>query len=419
MPKIIPPLTKLRCDALRYSADGANRLFDGGGLYLEAFPTGSKLWRLKYSIDGKAKLLALGKYPAVSLAAAREGREAARQLIASGIDPIAQRKAGKQKASMDAVNTFETIAREWFAKFSTTWAESYSSKVLLRLEKHVFPWIGSKPIAEVSAPDILAILARLENAGTLETAHKLRGVLSRIFLYAIATARAENDPAHAVRGSLAPAEKRNFPTITDPEAIGALMRAIDGYQGQYVTRCALALAPLFFVRPGELRQAQWDEFDFSEAVWRVPAQRLKMRITAKAKHPPHIVPLSRQALAILDDLHHLTGRGKFVFPGNRSPMTRPMSDNTINAALRRMGYGKTEIVGHGFRHMASTLLHEMGFTHEAIECQLSHKKKGVSAVYNKAEYLPERRKIMQHWADYLEALKYNRPLPAAPIAGQS
>jgi integrase len=382
----------------------AFKLFDGGGLYLEVSPAGGKWWRWKYRHGGKEKRLSLGVYPDVSLKAARAKREAARRQLAAGIDPGQARKA--EKLAQAGAECFEAIAREWHAKFSPGWVASHGDRILRRLDKDVFPWLGARPIAEVKAPELLAVLRRIESRGAQETAHRAMQNCGQVFRYAVATGRAERDPTGDLRGALPPPKEKHHASIIEPKRIGALLRAIDAYEGFFATKCALRLAPLVFVRPGELRQAQWPEIDLEKAEWRIPAERMKMR-------EQHIVALSRQAIEILRELEPLTNRGiaakpnvpRYVFPGVRS-RERPMSENAILAALRRMGYAKEEMTGHGFRSMASTLLHEHGWSHHAIERQLAHaERNAVSAAYNFAEHLPERRKMMQAWADYLDALK--------------
>lgn len=414
MPKIVPPLTESQCKNARYKEGEGNRLYDGGGLYLQLQPSGSKLWRLKYRHAGKACALSLGAYPAVSREAARKAREAAKGLIAQGINPSHQRKAERRKAEAAAKNSFKAVALEWFQKFGPTLAPSYAVKVLGRLEKDLFPTLGHRPISEIEAPEVLDTLRKVEERGALETVHRERALLSKIFCYAIATARATRDPAADLRGALAPAQKKSFPTLTDPKRIGELLRAIHGYQGNFTTCAALQLAPLVFVRPGELRLAEWAEIDLSAAEWRIPAARRKLAQEVKqANAPAHTVPLSRQAVAILAEVQRLTGKGRFVFPSVRSK-ARGMSENTLNVALRNLGFEQGDIVAHGFRHMASTLLNERGWPADWIERQLSHKAQGVRAVYNMAEYLPMRVKMMQAWADYLDALRLapnGAPLP--------
>jgi integrase len=374
------------------------RLFDGGGLYLELAPNGGKWWRLKYRFASKEKRLSLGVYPTISLKDARDRRDDAKRQLANGIDPGLQRKATKLATLDRAGNTFEAVAREWYESFSKNWAKSHANKILKRLEQNVFPWVGGNPIADLRAQDLLPVFRRIEKRGANETAHRTKQSCSQVFRYAVATGRAERDPTTDLRGALAPVKERHHPSVKDPQAIGGLLRAIDGYDGSPITKAALKLAPLTFVRPGELRGAQWAEFDLKKAEWRIAAERMKMR-------EQHIVPLSRQALEVLLELQPLTGGKQFVFPGARTN-GRPMSENTVNAALRRLGYDKDTMTGHGFRSIASTHLNEQGWHRDAIERQLAHAERDdVRAAYNFAEHLPERRKMMQAWADYLDRLK--------------
>lgn len=376
--------------------DKPQKLSDGGGLYLLVQANGAKYWRLKYRFMGVEKVLALGVYPDISLSDARERREVARKLLANGADPSAVKKAQKAASVALTENSFEIVAREWFMKHASNWADTHSSKVIRRLEADAFPWIGSRPIGDITAPELLAMLRRVESRGALDTAHRVHQNCGQVFRYAIATGRAQRDPSADLRGALPPANRKHYPTITDPKAIGELLRAIDGYTGTYSTRYALRLAPMLFVRPSELRKAEWCEFNLDKAEWRIPATRMKMKAQ-------HIVPLSSQALAVLRELYCISGFAKYVFPSPRTT-TKPMSDNTVNAALHRLGY-KGEFVGHGFRHMASTLLNEQGWNRDAIERQLAHAERdGVRAAYNYAEYLPERKRMMQAWADYLDGL---------------
>lgn len=390
------PLTNT---AIRNAKPGpkAVRLFDGGGLYLEVAPSGGKWWRLKYRFGGKEKRLSLGVYPDVSLAQARERRDEARKMLAQGLDPGEVRKAEKSE-SVEQTNTFEAVAREWHAKFSPSWVVSHSGRILRRLEKDVFPWIGSRPIREIMAPELLETLRRIEARGALETAHRALQNCGQVFRYAVATGRADRDPSGDLRGALPPSNKKHHASLTDPKDIAALLRSLDTYSGHHVTRCALKLAPLVFVRPGELRHAEWSEIDFEAAEWRIPAAKMKMR-------EKHIVPLSRQAVAVLREIQPLTGAGRYVFPSARSK-ARPMSENAVTAALRRMGYTSDEMTGHGFRSLACTLLNEMGWHKDAIERQMAHaERNSVRAAYNFAEHLPERRRMMASWADYLDQLK--------------
>jgi integrase len=374
------------------------RLFDGRGLYLEIAPTGSRWWRFKYRFAGKEKRISIGVYPDVGLKKARDRRDEMRKLVADGIDPSAARKQQKLMALDAAANTFESVAREWFEKHSTNWEASYSVKLLARLEANIFPWLGDRPIRDIKPPELLSVLRRVESRGVLETAHRLMNYCGNIYRYAVATGRAERDISSDLRGALPPSTPQHHASVTDPEGVAALLRAIDGYRGSNVTRYALQLAPLVFVRPGELRKAEWSEIDLEAGEWRIPPGRMKMKTK-------HIVPLSSQAVAILRALQPLTGKGHYVFPGARS-RERCMSENTVNGALRRLGWSGSEMTGHGFRSMASTLLNEQGWNRDAIERQLAHtERNSIRAAYNYAEHLPERRRMMQAWSDYLHTLK--------------
>ena len=397
------PLTDTAVRAAKPQAR-TRKLFDGGGLYLELSPAGGKWWRWKYRFGGKEKRLSLGVYPDVSLKSARTRRDGLRQQLSAGVDPGQARKA--QKLAVAGADSFEAIAREWHAKFSSGWVPSHSDRILRRFESDLFPWLGRRAVADIRAPELLSVLRRIESRGAVETAHRAMQNCGQVFRYAIATGRAERNPTSDVRGALPPPKERHHASIIEPKRIGELLRAIDAYEGFFVTKCALRLAPLVFVRPGELRRAQWPELDLHATEWRIPAARMKMR-------EPHIVPLSRQAVDILRELEPLTNRvssvkpnaPSFVFPSARSA-ERPMSENAVLAALRRMGYTKEEMTGHGFRSMASTLLHEQGWNHQVIERQLAHaERNAVSAAYNFAEHLAERRKMMQAWADYLDGLR--------------
>ena len=314
------------------------------------------------------------------------------------MDPSQHKKETKVLLREMTVNNFEAIAKEWSAKNSNVWTKKHSETVTGRLDRHLFPWIGKRPIKLITAPELLVVLRRIESRGTFETAHRVKQICGQVFRYAIATGRAERDPSADLRGALVPVKSKSMAAITDPQKIGGLLRAIDGYDGHIITKCALRLAPLVFVRPGELRHAEWIEVDLGEGMWKIPAEKMKMKI-------PHIVPLSKQAIDVFRMIEPVTGDGRYVFPSLRSEK-RPMSDNTVLAALRRMGYSKEEMTGHGFRSMASTLLHEQGWPSDVIERQLAHAEgNSVKAAYNHAQHLPERRKMMQHWADYLDALK--------------
>ena len=379
--------------------DKATKLADGAGLYLLLKPDGARWWRWDYRrpLTGKRNTLSLGTYPDTGLADARGKRDAARKLLAAGVDPGEHRKAEKAAGVERAANSFEVIAREWLDK--RDWVESYSSKVLGWMENDVFPWIGARPIAELSAPEFLAVGRRVEERGAIESAHRILQNCGQIMRYAIATGRAARNPVADLKGALPSTVEKHHAAITDAKAVGALLRAIDGYAGGLVAKCALRLAPLVFVRPGELRHAEWAEIDLDNAEWNIPAHKMKMR-------QPHLVPLSAQAVEILRELHPLTGRGQYVFPGGRSPR-RPMSNNAVNAALRRMGFDKDTMTGHGFRAMARTVLDEtLGYRPDYIEHQLAHAVRDPNGrAYNRTAHLGERRKMMQGWADHLDSLR--------------
>ena len=397
MPKRITPLSEVKVRNAKPQGS-AFKLFDGGGLFLFVTPSGGKLWHFKYRFDNKEKKLAFGTYPEISLTDARQRRDEARRQVAHGIDPGAVRKAQKQ-AETSETETFEVIAREWHTKFTPTWTPGYAITIMGRLERDCFPWIGTRPITQIKASELLTVLRRIESRGALESAHRIKTIAGQVFRYAVATGRAERDPSGDLKGALPQPEEKHFAAITDPKEVAPLLRALDGYSGHFVVKCALRLAPLFFVRPGELRHAEWAEIDLDEAVWTIPAHKMKTKQS-------HIVPLSNQAIAILAELKELTGSSKYVFPSGRS-FSRPMSNNAILAALRRMGFEKTEMTGHGFRAMARTILDEvLQQRPELIEHQLAHSVRDpLGRAYNRTAHLPERRKMMQLWADYLDGLK--------------
>lgn len=376
--------------------DKAFKMTDGLGLYLLVNPNGSRWWRFDYRFDGKRNTLSMGVYPDVSLKDARERRDDARKTLKDGIDPSHAKKA--RKASSTGADSFEGIAREWFEKYSKTWTPSHGERILRRLERDIFPWLGSRPVHEIKAPDLLSVLRRIEARGAVETAHRASQNCGQVFRYAVAIGRAERDPSSDLKGAIPPTKAKHHASITDPKEIGGLLRAIDGYEGGLIVRCALKLAPFVFVRPGELRRAEWKEINWDKAEWVIPSEKMKMR-------EKHIVPLSRQALDVLKELQPLTGEGKYLFPSPRTD-ERPMSENAVLSALRRMGYTGDQMTGHGFRSMASTLLNEQGWNRDAIERQLAHAERDeIRAAYNYAEHLPERRRMMQAWADHLEDLK--------------
>ena len=387
--------------AIRRARPGnkARKMFDGRGLYLEVAPRGGKYWRLKYRFAGKEKRLSLGVYPDVSLKEARQGCEDARRLLTREIDPSEHRRALKAARRQQVSNSFEAVAREWFARHRPNWAESHSSRLISHLERDIFPWIGGKPVAGVTPSQLLEVARRVEQRGALETAHRVLQNCGQVFRYAVATGRAKYDPTPVLRGALPPVKGGHFAALTDPGEIGPFLRVLDGYEGSLIVRCALRLAPLVFVRPGELRRAEWKAIDLEAGEW---------RFTVAKTDTPHLVPLSRQAGEILRELHPLTGNGRYVFPSGRTPRgDRPMSENAVLAALRSLGIGKEEMTGHGFRAMARTLLDEvLGFRPDYIEHQLAHVVRDpLGRAYNRTAHLPQRRKMMQEWADYLDRLK--------------
>lgn len=374
------------------------KLTDERGLVLVISPAGGKLWRLRYRYEGKEKMLALGGYPDVSLAEARERRDHARKMLAEGIDPSMARKKEKIARKLASANSLEAVAREWYAKRAHTWVKTHAQDVLRRLENNIFPDIGSRPIGELEAPELLETVRKIEARGAHDLAHRVLAVCGQVFRYGIATGRCKRDPAADLRGALTPNKPKHQAAVR-PEELTALLRKIDTYDketGETLTRLALQFMAATFVRTGELIGARWEEFDIDAAVWIIPAHRMKMKTE-------HVVPLSRQALAILEELKPLSGRSDFLFPGRNRD--RPISNNTMLFALYRMGY-KGKMTGHGFRAVASTILNESGFRADVIERQLAHcERNEVRGAYNRAEYLPERRKLMQWWGDYLDSVK--------------
>lgn len=378
------------------------KLFDSGGLYLLMNPSGGRWWRLKYRRAGRERGISLGVHPQVTLKEARSRRDEARRVIACGGDPSVTRREAKAARA----HTFEGIATEWLALQEKPPANSKQPalaavslcKLRWMLETFLFPEIGHRPLGEIAAPELLAALRKIEGRGAHDTAHRTKQLAGRVFRYAVATGRAERDPSGDLRGALAPVVVRNRAAITEPAQIGQLLRAIDSYQGQPVTLAALKLAPHVFVRPGELRAAEWREIDFEGALWRLPPERMKMR-------EAHVVPLSTQALAILRELRALTGTGRYLFPSIRT-LSRPLSENSLNASLRRLGYSKDEMTTHGFRALASSSLNEQGWAPDLIELQLAHAERNkVRAAYNRASRLTERRKMMQQWSDWLDTVR--------------
>lgn len=373
----------------------AYRLPDGKGLFLFVTPTGGKLWRYKYRYDGKQKLMALGQYPDVPLALARERHLVARKLLATGVDPMAQRKAEKNAARAEAENAFKNIAWLWFDHWKLEKSAQHVDATRRRMEANMLPVLGERPISEIEAPELVTMVKAIEARGASDLAKRAMENAGQIFRFAIAHGYAKRNPASEIRPSdiLKPTRKTNLARI-DAKDLPALLRAIEVYQGSHVTRLAMKLMALTFVRTSELIGAKWSEFDMEASRWSIPPERMKMR-------DPHIVPLATQAVELLETLRTLTGSSEWLFPGDRSDK-KPMSNNTILQALKRMGY-QGRMTGHGFRGLASTILHERGYVHEHIELQLAHApRNAVSAAYNHALYLGPRAKMMQDWADFLE-----------------
>ena len=394
---MIMPLTDTRIRTLKFTGKPA-KYADGGGLHLYVSSSGKKLWRMTYYYEKKEKVLSFGEYPVISLENARAKRLDTKQLLAQGIDPGAQKKAIKEAQRSEVNDTFQTIAKEWHETRTSDFTEKHRGTVMYRMEKYIFPFIGGEHIARMEAPDILAVVKPLEHKGQNETARRILQIISQVYRYAVVTGRAKRNPATDLHGALRPRKVVHRAAITEPAKVAQLLRNCDSYEGYFPIICALRLAPLVFVRPTELRAAEWSEFNFESKEWRIPAQRMKMK-------QMHIVPLAKEAMAILEELHAYSGSGKYLFPSIRTE-TRPLSDATLLNALRRMGYAKDEMCTHGFRSIASTLLNELGYNRDWIERQLAHgERNDVRAAYNYAEYLPERRRMMEEWADYLTNLK--------------
>ena len=393
------------------------KLHDKDGLYMLVLPVGGRYWRFDYRfgneerkdkkgqvIRGKRKTLALGTYPEISLLKARSSHLQARQALADGIDPGQQKKTRKQ-AQDEISNNFEAVAREWYKKYLPTWNSRHAATVIGRLVNDVFPFLGQQPINEITSPDVLRILRRVESRGVLETAHRIKGVCGQVFRYAIATGRITRDPAADLKGALPPTKEKHRAAITDPNKLADLLRAIDSYQGSFVVKCALQLQALTFVRPGELRHAEWQEIDLDGAQWNIPGEKMKLKL-------PHVVPLSEQTIIILKALQLVTGHGRYVLPNGRT-ISRPLSENAVLAALGYIGFGKDEVTGvhimtgHGFRAAARTMLDEVLQQRvDLIEHQLAHAVKDPNGrAYNRTAHLPARRVMMQLWADYLDGLK--------------
>jgi len=377
--------------------DTDHKLTDEKGLYVLVKKAG-KYFRFDYRFAGKRKTLALGVYPETSLKKAREKLDEARKLLADGKDPLEEKKAQKSLLIAEATNTFQAVASEWHEKMKSKWSADHAERKWHYLEKDVFPTFGTSPIKNITARELLTLFEKIQARGATDVGHRIKGICGEVFRYGIHTDRCDRDPTQDLRGVLVPKRNKSMATITDPKEVGGLLRAIDGYSGDFATKCALKLTPYVMLRPGELRHAEWSEIDLKKSQWKIPASKMKMG-------RPHIVPLSKQAVAIFKAMQPITGQEKYVFPSVRSK-ARPMSENTITAALRRMGFTREEMTAHGFRGMASTLLHENGFKSDVIEAQLAHAERNkVKAAYNHAEYLTERTDMMNWWADHLDSLK--------------
>lgn len=401
-------LTDTACRAATCPKDRTRaRLADERGLYLEVSPGGSKRWFVKYRLGGTERRLALGSYPEVTLSGARAARDKARQQIKDGTDPVRARRLDRITRSASAAATFETVAREFHSVQSPGWSPRYGRRWIERMEKDLFPRIGPLPIASITAPVLLDALRRIERRGARETAHTLRQTAGQVFRYGIQTGRCERSPAPDLHGALRPVITRNVGALLTPEAVGGLMREIYVFSGQPTTRGAMLLSALTFQRPGNIRAMEWGEVDADSALWTIPAEKMKRSVHGKINGRPHLVPLSGQALAVLDELRPLTGHGRFVFPSLLSG-ERCMSENAIRAALRRMGYDNDEMTAHGFRAMARTLIAENlpGIAPDVVEAQLAHGKSGpLGMAYDRAAYMAQRVELMKTWADYLDRLR--------------
>ncbi|HDR9880340.1 TPA: DUF4102 domain-containing protein [Burkholderia cenocepacia] len=392
-------LTDTQVRNARYNTEGTgNRLSDGGRMYLQLAQSGAKYWRMNYRFAGKDKTLALGVYPDVSLASARKKRDEARETLAAGIDPGEAKRAEKRAVRIALANSFEIIANGWMDERKTTVELAQYEKTLARFNNDVLPWLGKRPITDIDAPEILAVLKRIDGRGARYTSHRVRSEISRVFRYGIKEGLCKTDPAKDLIGAIPAPLEKHFASITEPAKVAEMLRAFDGFSGTFPVLCALKLAPMLFVRPGELRRAEWPQFDLDKGEWRYLVSKTRKE---------HLVPLATQAIVVLRELHALTGHGRYVFPGARSTL-RPMSEAAVNAALRRLGYDtRTEITGHGFRAMARTILHEeLEHKPEVIEHQLAHAvPDNLGSAYNRTKFIRERRVMMQEWADYLDRLK--------------
>jgi integrase len=380
---------------------------DGGGLYLEVSPNGSKRWFWKFYPDGKESRLALGSYPAVTLKKARQERDRAKQARQAGANPVQARRAERLAGAAKSATTFEAVARELHETKKAGWSETHAAQWLRCVEKDLFPWLGSLPLPDITAPMLLEVLRKVQARGALRLGHDLREFAGQVFRHGIATARCERNPASDLRGALVPFTERNMAAVLNPTKVGELLRSIDAYQGQPLTRGALLLSALVFQRPGNVRMMEWAEVDLEHAMWTIGADKMKRTVHGKANGRPHFVPLAPQAVELLRELEQLTGGGRYVFPSLLSA-DRPMSENTVRAALRRMGYTNEEMTPHGFRAMARTLMTERlhGISPDVIEAQLAHEKSGpLGSAYDRAEFMEQRRQMMSRWADYLDQLR--------------
>ena len=399
MPRKTMPLTPLEIKGAK-PKEKPYRLFDGGGLYVEVTPAGGKLWRMKYLIDGKERRLSFGAFPAVGLADARQRRDEAKKLLASGVDPGEVRKAQKATRHVELANTFKAVSLEWLEKQKPKWSEKHHQRIVARLDNNVWPWIGEKPVSDIEPVTVLDVLRKIEERNAHYMAGRVKESISRVMNYATATGRAKGDPTVALSDVLTAHVEKHMASVTDPKRVGEILRAFDAFTGTHTVRSALLLAPLVFARPGELRKMRWADLDLDGGLWELDRGSMKMR-------EPHIVPLSTQAVEIIKGMQPVSEHLEYVFRGGRDPK-RPMSDAAINAALRRLGIDtQEELTGHGFRAMARTILRErLGFDSEWIEAQLSHKKQGaLGSAYDRTIFLEQRKGMMQAWADYLDKLK--------------
>jgi integrase len=380
------------------AADKSYKMYDTDGLFLQVTPQGGKWWRLKYRFDGKEKLLSLGTYPDISLSQARQKREDSKKLLAIDIDPSESRKQAKADNKLNTENSFELVAREWWQSHMKNKADSHKEKVIRRFELYLFPWIGKKPISSITAPQMLETLRRIEKQNKVETAHRTLQTAGQVFRYAVQTGRAVRDVTADLKGALPATTVKHMAAFTEPKDVAELLRALDAFNGTLTVQCAIKLAPLVFVRPSELRMAKWSDIDLDAGTWQYLVSKTKT---------DHIVPLSRQAIEILNEIHPVSGHGVYVFQGGHSPL-KPMSESAINAALKRMGYDtQKDITGHGFRAMARTILHErLNIDPAIIEHQLAHKVPDtLGSAYNRTKFIEQRKLMMQSWADYLDELK--------------